>query len=232
MADPRLAYWGALAGGLAHEIKNPLSTMSISLQLLLEDLKADTAVPSSKVRPRVEMLVGEVDRLQRIVSHFLTLAKDPDLILKRCNPNDLVEAMEEFLAPEFKSRRIHVLTQLDSRVPDMLMDSDHFRQVLLNIIRNAMDAMPEGGTLTMQSRLHGNTYVLEIIDTGHGILPELLERIFDGFFSTRPGGTGIGLALSRRIIENHGGTLRCESTEGQGSRFMIELPVPEVSSPL
>jgi signal transduction histidine kinase len=182
-------------------------------------------ISTAKIRPRIEMLTDEVDRLQRIVNNFLTLAKDPDLIFKPQNPNDLVEAMEEFLSPEFRTRKITVLTQLDSRTPDLPLDSDHFRQVLLNLIRTALDAMPLGGTLTMQSRLLEDEYALEIIDTGNGIPPEIQQRIFDGFFSTRQGGTGIGLALCRRIIENHGGSILCESTQGKGSRFLIKLPL-------
>lgn len=227
MADQRLAYWGALAGGLAHEIKNPLSTMSISLQLLLEDLKASPQVHSGKIRPRIEMLTGEVERLQRIVNDFLTLAKDPELVLEPRNPNELIEAMEQFIGPELRRKGIHVVTQLDSRAPDIPLDADHFRQVLINIIRNAIDAMPAGGTLTLQSRVEGGEILVEVIDTGHGVPPDVLPRIFDGFFSTRPGGTGIGLAISRRIVENHGGSIDCESTPGRGSRFIIRLPVPD-----
>ena len=227
MPSERLAYWGALAGGLAHEIKNPLSTMNISLQLLMEDLKAAPTVPSNRVLPRIELLTGEVERLQRIVNDFLTLAKDPQLDLQPHSVNSIVESLLAFVQPELDENQIELVTQLDGRAPDIRLDSDHFRQALVNIVLNAIQAMPEGGTMTVQTMATETSMTVSVIDTGHGIPKELTKRVFDGFFSTRPGGTGIGLALTQRIIENHGGSISVESSEGQGSRFLISLPMTQ-----
>lgn len=222
--DHRLAQWGALAGGLAHEIKNPLSTMNITLQLLQEDLRSRPQVSSRKLLPRVELLLDEVQRLQRIVTDFLKLAKAPELELRKRDANTLIEEIERFIGPELESVGVDLVTQLDRTAGQVEVDPDLLRQALLNIIRNALQAMPEGGTLTVQTYGTEDAFRLEIIDTGDGMEDGVRARVFDGFFSTRPGGTGIGLAVTRQIIQLHGGDVTCESAPGMGSRFTVTLP--------
>ena len=222
--DHRLAQWGALAGGLAHEIKNPLSTMNISLQLLQEDLRSRPQVSSGKLLPRVDVLLDEVQRLQRIVADFLKLAKAPDLDRKERDANTLLEEIERFVAPELENQGVSLVTQLDRNARPVAVDQDLVRQALLNIIRNALQAMPDGGTLTVQSYAAEPAFRLEFIDTGAGMDEGVRARVFDGFFSTRPGGTGIGLAITRQIIQLHGGDVTCESAPGLGSRFTVTLP--------
>lgn len=229
--ENRLSQWGALAGGLAHEIKNPLSTMNISLQLLEEDLRQRPQVSSAKLLPRVELLVSEVQRLQRIVNDFLKLAKAPELDLKERDVNTLVESIQRFVLPEFERQHVDLVTQVDRSAGPIRVDQDLVRQALLNIIRNALQAMPDGGTLTIQTRASTDVFRIEFIDTGKGMEPGVQSRVFDGFFSTRPGGTGIGLAITRQIIQLHGGDVTCDSAPGRGSRFVVTLPVngPEVA---
>jgi len=220
-----LSQWGALAGGLAHEIKNPLSTMNISLQLLEEDLRERPQVGSAKLLPRVELLTSEVQRLQRIVNDFLKLAKAPELDLKERDPNTLVEAIQAFVLPEFERQSVALAIQLDRAAGSIRVDPDLVRQALLNIIRNALQAMPDGGTLTVQTIASDEVFRIEFIDTGAGMDAGVRARVFDGFFSTRPGGTGIGLAITRQIIQLHGGDVICESAPGLGSKFTVTLPI-------
>ncbi|NRA96660.1 MAG: two-component sensor histidine kinase [Planctomycetes bacterium] len=221
----RLSQWGALAAGLAHEIKNPLSTMNISLQLLEEDLRERPQVGSAKLLPRVELLTSEVQRLQRIVSDFLKLAKAPELDLKERDPNTLVESIQTFVLPEFERQSGDLAIQLDRGARPIRVDPDLVRQALLNIIRNALQAMPDGGTLTIHTVASDEVFRLDFIDTGGGMDAGVCSRVFDGFFSTRPGGTGIGLAITRQIIQLHGGDVVCDSALGRGSRFTVTLPV-------
>ncbi len=228
--DNHLSQWGALAGGLAHEIKNPLSTMNITLQLLREDLDDRPHVGTAKLMPRVELLLDEVQRLQRIVSDFLKLAKAPEIELRERDPNALVEAIESFVLPEAERQQVDIVTHLDRSIQLISVDPDLIRQALLNIIRNALQAMPDGGTLTIQTRSEPGDFIIEFIDTGDGMDVGVQSRIFDGFFSTRPGGTGIGLALTRQIVRLHGGDVKCDSAPGRGSRFVVALPAPESSS--
>ncbi|MAG56647.1 MAG: two-component sensor histidine kinase [Planctomycetes bacterium] len=223
--DDRLAQWGALAAGLAHEIKNPLSTMNISLQLMLEDLSDRQQIASARLVPRVEMLISEVQRLQRTLNEFLSLAREPDLELKERDPNALIEEIRVFIEPELSRQSIDLVTQVDRASRGLRVDPDLMRQALLNIIRNGMQAMEDGGTLTLQTRWSDDTFVIEVIDTGDGVADEIRDRIFDGFFGTRPGSTGIGLAITRQIIQLHGGDVTCESTVGVGTRFTVTLPV-------
>lgn len=223
--ESRLSQWGALAGGLAHEIKNPLSTMNISLQLLEEDLRERPQVGSAKLLPRVELLTSEVQRLQRIVNDFLKLAKAPELDLKERDPNTLVEAIQAFVLPEFERQSVALAIQLDRAAGSIRVDPDLVRQALLNIIRNALQAMPDGGTLTVQTIASDEVFRIEFIDTGAGMDAGVRARVFDGFFSTRPGGTGIGLAITRQIIQLHGGDVICESAPGRGSKFTVTLPI-------
>jgi len=223
--ESRLSQWGALAGGLAHEIKNPLSTMNISLQLLEEDLRERPQVGSAKLLPRVELLTSEVQRLQRIVNDFLKLAKAPELDLKERDPNTLVEAIQAFVLPEFERQSVALAIQLDRAAGSIRVDPDLVRQALLNIIRNALQAMPDGGTLTVQTIASDEVFRIEFIDTGAGMDAGVRARVFDGFFSTRPGGTGIGLAITRQIIQLHGGDVICESAPGLGSKFTVTLPI-------
>jgi signal transduction histidine kinase len=198
--------------------------MNITLQLLHEDLRSKPQVSTARVLPRLDIVLAEVQRLQRILNDFLKLAKAPDLDLRERDPNLLIEEIEAFIDPELREHGIHLVTHLDRSVRVISVDPDLFRQALLNIIRNAIQAMPGGGTLTIQSRFTDGSFTISIIDTGEGMSDDVRKRVFDGFFSTRPGGTGIGLAITRQIIQLHGGGVICESAPGRGSKFAVSLP--------
>lgn len=223
--DTRLAQWGALAGGLAHEIKNPLSTISLTLQLLREDLTSRETIPTAQPLARIETLIAEAAQLERILEDFLRVAREPTIHADGSDLNAVVEDTLRFLDPELRERRIDLVLQLDRSVTRVEADQTLIRQTLLNLLRNAVQAMGEGGTLTVQTRGRGSWFEIEVIDTGSGMTPEVLARIFDGFYSTKSKGTGIGLTIARRNVELHGGELLCESEAKRGSRFTVRLPL-------
>lgn len=227
--DPRLHRFEALAGGLAHEIRNPLSTINITLQLLREDLAERPGARENADLRRLDVVLAEVRRLERIVQDFLRLAREPSLSRKTSDVNALVEDSLAFMAPEYKAARIDVVSQLDRRVPATAVDDSLFRQAVLNLFRNAMQAMPAGGVVTVQTRAEDGAFVLDVIDTGIGMTPEVKDRVFDVFFSTKPGGTGLGLSLVRQIVELHGGVVSCESVAGLGTRFSVRIPLATIS---
>ncbi len=216
-----------LAGGLAHELRNPLSTMMINLKLMAEDLN-DPATVCEDVRRRallrVNVLQHEAERLQGIFDDFLQLMNPYRLTKKPIDVVATVNRLAEFFAPVAQS---HGLTlSVDAAATRLVFDADEnlLRQALLNLLINAQQATPAGGTITMQCIEKTDAIVVSVSDTGAGIAPEARERIFRPFFSTKQGGTGLGLSLTQRIIQEHGGTLTFESEIGKGTTFVVRLP--------
>jgi signal transduction histidine kinase len=217
--------WEALAAGLAHEIKNPLSTINLTLQMLREDVYARDRNSPAELVPRIDLVISEVEHLQQIVQDFLRLARAPQLNVQAEDVNSLIEEVRAFLAPELEERGIDPVIHVDRSIGLAQVDLPLFRQVVNNLLRNALQAMPDGGVLTVQTRREDPYFVLRVIDTGKGIPENLRDRIFDGFFSTRPEGTGIGLTLTRQIVELHGGTVTCQSALGKGTLFEVRIPL-------
>jgi signal transduction histidine kinase len=216
-----------LAGGLAHEIRNPLSTVSLNLDLLAEDFQNPESPRDRRVLQRVERLQHEVHRLRDILESFLRFARVQDLRLEPTDLNVLVDELRDFYEPTAATKGIVIRTHLSADLPTTRIDADLFKQALLNLILNAEHAMPAGGELIMTTRSDGLWIVLDVIDTGVGMTQEVRARIFDAFFSTRPAGSGLGLPTARKIIEEHGGTLEVQSEPGKGSQFTLRLPAGE-----
>ena len=213
-----------LAGRLAHEIKNPLSTMGLHLQLLAEDFGDSPEQRSQRALRKIRIIQTECVRLEHILNDFLRFARLKDLRLKQTALNNFVEAMVDFFGPQAANRKVLVRSYLAPGLPPVRVDEDYFRQALFNLVVNAQDAMPDGGELIFQTGHDGSTVWLEIIDTGQGIDRELQGDVFRPFFTTRKDGSGLGLPTARKIIEAHGGSIRVESEVGKGTRFRIELP--------
>ena len=216
-----------LAGGLAHEIRNPLSTLSLNLDLLAEDFQDPDTPRDRRVLQRVLRLQNEVQRLYGIVENFLRFARVQDLKLEPTDLNAVVAELCDFFAPNAGSRGIVIRTQFAGDLPPVLIDVDLFKQALLNLVLNADHAMPSGGELILITRRDGASVVLDLIDTGLGMTEEVRSRIFDAFFSTRAAGSGLGLPTTRKILEAHGGVILVRSDPGKGSQFTIRLPVCE-----
>lgn len=233
--ESRTVFLARLAGGLAHEIKNPLSTMAINLALLQEEWeKAAAARNPSEPEPtprearslkRIRTLQREVQRLEHIVEEFLVFARGGEVNRKPADLARLVAELLEFTEPEHAQQGIRHLVDIPVGLPLVLVDEVQFKQALVNLFKNAREAMPEGGELLVGMRRIHNHVELAITDTGTGMAPEELERCFEVYWSNKKGGTGLGLAATKRIIEEHGGTIAVISEQGRGTRFSILLPL-------
>lgn len=213
-----------LAAGLAHEIRNPLSTMMLNLDLLAEDFAHPESNRDQRVRQKLERVRRETHRLQDIVEAFLRYASVHELKRRMSDLNSVVDDLRDFCEPEAAAHSVVIRTNYAEDLPRLPLDVDLFKQAVLNLILNAIKAMPEGGDLILQTQREGPWHVLEVTDTGVGIEPSLQTRVFDAFYSTRKGGTGLGLPTARRIVEAHGGSIRLWSEPGRGSKFTLRLP--------
>ncbi len=216
-----------LAGGLAHEIRNPLSTLSLNLDLLAEDFQNAETSRDRRALQRVERLRHEVDRLHGIVESFLRFAKVQDLKLQPADLSAIADEMRDFYEAQAATHGIVIRTQFAQDLPPVRLDVDLFKQALLNLVLNAQHAMPAGGDLILTTRRDGHWAVLDVIDTGSGMTDQVREQIFNPFFSTRPGGSGLGLPTTRKIVEAHGGVIFVRSELGKGSQFSVRLPLYE-----
>ncbi|RME38383.1 MAG: sensor histidine kinase [Planctomycetota bacterium] len=217
-----------LVGGLAHELRNPLSTMMVNLQLLAEDLRderADLHDTRRRALVKVDVLLGEAQRLQTLFDQFLTLtapfSPHPALV----DLGEVVRSLAAFIEPQAQAEGIRVVVRTPEGGVRCLADENLLRQGLMNIIRNAQQAMPEGGTLTLSVGTAGEEAFVSVSDTGVGIEPGDRERILRPFFSTKSSGTGLGLSITQRIVRAHGGRLELESTPGKGTTFTVFLPL-------
>lgn len=245
----RLAELGTLTGGLAHEIKNPLSTLGLNVQLLQEDLEElahhlpDDHGQDDKlgrIRRRFEALLRETQRLRDILEDFLRFAGRVQLDLAPVDLNAVVDALADFFEPQASAAGVRLRTQLWQGPATVPADEGLLKQALLNLLINATQAMaearqknkPHGGADELHIRIEpqrgdGDGFAIRITDTGPGIAPDVLEKIFQPYFSTKRGGTGLGLPTARRIVEEHGGRLEVHSEPGRGSDFRVVLPVME-----
>jgi len=234
--NERLAELGTMTGGLAHEIKNPLSTIGLNLQLLRETLN-DTDLPeadAARLRRRLQAISDEADRLRDILEDFLRYAGRIQLDRQWINLNELADQLVDFYAPQAEQSGVNLRAKLDSRMDKVYLDPALVKQAALNLLINATQAMvearysekPHGGAtdLFLQTELDAETAKLHIIDTGPGIAPDMIDRIFHPYYSSKKGGSGLGLPVSRRIVEEHGGTLRVHSTPGKGTDFTLQFP--------
>jgi two-component system sensor histidine kinase HydH len=213
-----------LAGGLAHEIRNPLSTIGMNLELLAEELENDDSQRARRMLRRIANLQAECRNLEEILNAFLQFARAGELHLSDGNLNTIVSDYVDFLEPQANSMEVELRPHLDSDLPVVMLDKSLMRQALVNLCRNAIEAMPEGGSIDLLTRTRGEDVVLEIIDTGKGMDEKTRGQMFQAFFSTRSGGSGLGLPTVRKIVEAHHGRISCESEVGKGTRFTITLP--------
>lgn len=223
----RLAYLGSLAGGLAHEIKNPLSTLHMNLQLLDEDLRKSESKHSQRDLSRIAVLRGEVRRLEEVLEDFLRYARRHQLELRKQNVNDILSEILDFVTPEASQGGIRIRRGLDPQLKSTMVDAGRLKQAFLNIVINARQAMPDGGELIVHTKNVPTGVQVEFIDTGTGISDEDLPRIWDVYYSSKQTGTGLGLPTARRIIEEHEGTIRVDTEVGKGTCFTVFLPTKE-----
>jgi signal transduction histidine kinase len=226
----RLAELGTLTSGLAHEIKNPLSTIKLNLQLLSEDLDPRD-VHQARMIHRMDILQRETSRLQEILEDFLRFAGKMELDRKPTDLNDLLEELVDFFLPQAQLQKVQLRLKRDAGPMIAEVDSKFIKQAVLNLMINAVQAMPEGGDLILSARIQDAFARIDIIDTGAGIPPETLKNIFMAYYSTKRSGTGLGLAITQRIAKEHGGSLNVDSAIGKGSDFYLLLPLEGPKEP-
>ena len=224
-SSERVAYRVNLGSGLAHEIRNPLNSMNMNLQMLGEELQG---VPGLEGGEHVEMLrsmQGEIKRIANLIDVFLQYARPATPHLEVKDLNEVLSATARFLQADFRQSAVDLVLDLEPLLPSVELDEGQLRQALLNILGNARQVMQPGGRVRLSSRAGiGGEVVVEIADTGPGIPPETIEKIFEPFFSKRAGGTGLGLAIARQMVENHRGRIEVDSEPGKGTTFRIRLP--------
>ena len=211
----RLAELGTLTGGLAHEIKNPLSTVQLNLQLLQEDLSPENPAYSRLIN-RLNTVQNETGRLREILDDFLRYAGRLELERKPMELNSMLEDTVDFFSPQAQSQRVQLRLNKSPQPVHVQIDPKLIKQALLNLMINSMQAMPNGGELIVTLSTTPNHALIDVIDTGGGIPPEAVDRIFHAYYSTKSGGTGLGLAMAKRIVEEHGGTIAVKSEIGKG----------------
>jgi len=222
----RLAELGTLTGGLAHEIKNPLSTIQLNLQLLREDVPDPEHDPASaRIVNRLTTVQKEASRLRDILDDFLRFAGKMELHRSPVDVNTVLEEMVDFFFPQAQLNRVQLRLKRSPEPITAPLDERLIKQALLNLMLNALQAMPEGGEIILTARRDADRAVIDVIDTGKGMEPEVLEKVFQAYYSTKKGGHGLGLAITKRIIEEHGGTISVMSELGKGTDFRVELPL-------
>ncbi len=220
----RLAELGSLTGGLAHEIKNPLSTVQLNLQLLQEDL--DPHHPSyPRLTNRLSTVYRETGRLGEILDDFLRYAGRIELDRKPVDLNRMLDELVDFFAPQAQAHAVQIRLRKDASPVIARVDERLLKQAVLNLMLNAVQAMTGGGELMLSVTPAGREAIIGIIDTGPGIGPDALAQIFQAYYTTKKGGTGIGLAMAKRIADEHGGSIAVRSEVGKGTEFSIVLPI-------
>ncbi len=216
----RLSALGELSAGMAHEIRNPLGSIRGTAEILKDGID-----PSDKRYEFAGILIKEVDRLNRVVQDFLDFSRPGGV---RQEHFDLREALEEvLLLTRQQTLKGGVRTRFEvEEPPPVAGDREQFKQAFLNLVLNAVQAMPSGGDLVISAQVAGDELLLRFADTGQGIAPEALERIFNPFYTTRSEGTGLGLAITHRIVQGHGGRIEVQSRVGEGTVFTLHLPLP------
>jgi signal transduction histidine kinase len=218
----RLAALGRITAGVAHEVKNPLNSMRLWLENLKESLSPDH---DANAQQAVQVLDKEIDRLDAVVKRFLDFTRPMEV---RLEPTQLAELLREVLEvarPQLQKANVETTQALPQDVPEVFVDRDLLKQAVLNLLLNAVEAMPGGGQIRLQLSRRAEMAEISVSDTGRGIPPENRQKIFQLFFTTRPGGSGIGLASTFRIIQLLNGSIDFTTEVGRGTTFRIGLPL-------
>ena len=220
----QLAAIGKMTSQIAHQINTPLATLGLNAAYLRTEVARRLGGADPAIEEVGDAIAEEIDRLKRVVNDYLRFARLPQPAPSEESLAELLRGLLDFLEPEARERRVRLEAELGRDPAVVPLDADLLRQALLNLVRNSFEAMPAGGILRVRLRRREDVWELELEDTGRGIPPEALPRIFDPFFTTKKDGTGLGLAHTRRVIEEHGGTIECRSRCGQGTTFTVRLP--------
>lgn len=216
-----------LAGSLAHEIKNPLSVIRMNMDLLAEDLDASQSPHSRRALAKVDLVQKQVTRLENLLNDFLRFARLRNLDLKAGSLNEQIERVLDLYEAQGRELNVDISRYLEPDLPSILLEPQTLQAALVNLVKNALEAMPHGGQLVARTRLTRIGVALDLIDTGCGMDDKTALHMFDAFYSTKNGGSGLGLPTARKIIEAHGGRIDVQSAVGHGTKFTLEFPTPK-----
>jgi two-component system sensor kinase FixL len=223
----RLAIIGKMAAKVAHEVRNPLSSISLNAELLEDEIENLESDNNHEAKSLIKSMIREIDRVTSLTDEYLQFSRLPESQPVKGSFNDLVAEIIEFMGTEFTQNSIE-FEYLKSTSPFAVrIDRTQIRRALLNIVRNAVESMPRGGKLTIWTEQNRRFGIINIQDTGFGIPADKVQHIFDPFFTTKDFGTGLGLAITRQIIDEHGGRISCKSKVTEGTTFRLELPLHE-----
>jgi two-component system NtrC family sensor kinase len=222
LQSEKLAAMGRLTSQIAHELNNPIYGIMNTLELLKTEVP-----PESKRRRILELSLSEIQRLSEMLRNMLSFSKPQEEARKRISLNELLEGILLMMERQMRESNIRVVLDLDHEIPEVMASTNQMRQVMLNMFKNAKEAMPHGGTLTVRTAKEDQKVSVHIQDTGVGIPEEIRNKIFEAFFTTKQKvkGVGLGLSVCYGIIKDHGGEIRVESEEGKGTTFIISFPV-------
>ena len=223
----RVAAWRELARRLAHELKNPLFPLQLTVENLVRAKSQSPEIFEEIFRESSQTLLAEISNLKGIIGRFSEFSKMPQPQLQRVQVNEVVEAVARLFQAQFQVHRdgaIHCEIQLNQHLDPIPADPELLHRALSNLVLNAMDAMPNGGTLTLRTRRDDGKVAIEVSDTGSGLTPEECERIFTPYYTSKKHGTGLGLAIVQSVVSDHGGRISVRSEPGKGTTFVIELP--------
>jgi PAS domain S-box-containing protein len=221
----RLAAVGTLAAKVAHELRNPLSAISIHVELLDEELARQGCSADGEAREAFDVILKEVDRLSRLVGEYLQFGRLPGGERRKVEPGDILNEVIGLLGQELRLSRVTVTTRIPRDLPPVRGDASQLRQAFINLLRNSREAMTSGGPVRIEARSSGGWVEIVFVDDGPGIPTADVERIFDPFYTTKDSGTGLGLALVRQVVTEHGGTVECLERPTAGAAFLIRIPV-------
>ena len=228
----RLSSLGHLAAGVAHEIRNPLNAIGMGLQRLKREFLPQDESKKEEYVSFTELISKEIRRVNEIIEQFLTLSRPFQLELKLSSLEELLKNLITLFQEEASSQGITLQLEITSKLPLIKMDEERLTQAFINIMKNGIQAMEKGGILHIETRSLKDHVNVVISDSGFGISPETMEKIFNYYFTTKEKGVGLGLPIAHRIIEAHGGQLKVESRVGVGTKVTITLPThPSIPSP-
>lgn len=214
-----------LAGSLAHEIKNPLSVIRMNMDLLAEDLSEPTTDAERRALNKTGTVRDQCTRLENLLNDFLRFARLRDLTLSPGSVNDQMTRVLDLFEVQARDLGVDVKRYLDQSLPSIRMNPETLHAALLNLVKNALESMPDGGELVAITQVANDLVQLELIDTGVGMDSNTALHMFEAFFSTKSEGSGLGLPTARKIIEAHGGRIQVQSEVGKGTKFILEFPM-------
>lgn len=225
LQSERLAVIGKMASKVAHEIRNPLSSISLNAEMLEDEIQTSRGSVTKETKILLQSIMGEVDRLVTLTEEYLQFSRLPQSRPTKCHLEEILRETIEFYEVEANSVGIQIIAKIDTTLPPIVFDPQQIRRVILNLLKNGREAMPKGGIIKITLSREGDFARITITDTGEGVPQDKLSRIFEPFYTTKDMGTGLGLPLCKQIVQEHGGRLLLESRQNHGTTFHVELPL-------